>query len=279
MLRQRLLTGAIGGAVVIAAVMLAPVWALILLAGGIVGLAAWEWGGLAGLHRPGPKAAFAAVVGGLALLAGGAHWHGGGPALTWAWLLLAAAAWVVFALWLLAGGRPRATVARARPEWLLLGAVLMPTLVIGIAAILVSTEPQRAVLLYALVLVWVADSAAYFTGRAFGRHKLAPAVSGGKTIEGAVGGLLAALVFALLVMPWIHAGETLVLGWLLVALTVVLVSILGDLLESVLKREAGAKDSGNLLPGHGGVLDRTDSLFAALPVMAVSLAWLHWGTN
>ena len=121
-------------------------------------------------------------------------------------------------------------------------------------------------LLYLFSLVWIADVGAYFSGRKFGKHKLAPAISPGKTWEGVVGGLLANLI-------WIISVYQLSSGWglglpefMLISLATSLISVVGDLFESVLKREAGVKDSGKLLPGHGGVLDRVDSVIAAAPV-------------
>lgn len=126
-------------------------------------------------------------------------------------------------------------------------------------------------LLYLLSLVWVADIGAYFSGRRFGRNKLAPAISPGKTREGVIGGLAANLL-------WMLGVYQLSLGWgldlmpfLLVGLATSLFSVVGDLFESVLKREAGVKDSGKLLPGHGGILDRIDSVIAATPIYITGL--------
>jgi phosphatidate cytidylyltransferase len=126
-------------------------------------------------------------------------------------------------------------------------------------------------LLYLFSLVWIADIGAYFSGRKFGKHKLAPAISPGKTWEGLIGGLLANLV-------WIIVVYQLSSGWgfglsqfLLIGLATSLISVVGDLFESILKREAGVKDSGKLLPGHGGMLDRVDSVIAAAPVFVAGI--------
>jgi hypothetical protein len=130
------------------------------------------------------------------------------------------------------------------------------------------------------VLVWISDTAAYFVGRRFGRHKLAPSVSPGKTIEGAAGALLASLAYAVilaLTMPAI-GGHVKGLAWAAYAAAAMLLcvlGILGDLFESGAKRYAGVKDSGKLLPGHGGVLDRVDAVCAALPVGAL-FAWAEF---
>jgi phosphatidate cytidylyltransferase len=126
-------------------------------------------------------------------------------------------------------------------------------------------------LLYLLSLVWVADIGAYFIGRRFGRNKLAPAVSPGKTWEGVAGGLLFNLVWVGVVFQFSTAWGMGLVEFLLISLATSLVSVVGDLFESVLKREAGVKDSGRLLPGHGGMLDRIDSLIAASPVFVAGL--------
>jgi phosphatidate cytidylyltransferase len=123
--------------------------------------------------------------------------------------------------------------------------------------------------LLVLLLVWIADTAAYFVGRAWGRRKLAPAISPGKTWEGAIGGAVGVLVYAIILGTFIEG-----LSWvpyLLAAALLAVLSIVGDLFESAAKRQAAVKDSGTLLPGHGGVLDRIDSATAALP--AAALLW------
>lgn len=124
------------------------------------------------------------------------------------------------------------------------------------------------------ILVWAADTGAYFTGKRFGKRKMAPSVSPNKTIEGLIGGATLAVVVtwgsaALMDIPFVSLGSL-----LLISVITVMASVLGDLVESMFKRAAGVKDSGNLLPGHGGILDRIDSLTAALPVFALLYLWL-----
>lgn len=131
------------------------------------------------------------------------------------------------------------------------------------------------VLILTMAAIWMADVAAYFTGRAFGKHKLAPSISPGKTREGAYGAVVGVMIYGLLAWPpmGLFAPKQ-PIGWLLLALILLLVtvlSIMGDLFESLLKRQAGIKDSSNLLPGHGGVLDRIDSLTSTLPLIALAL--------
>jgi phosphatidate cytidylyltransferase len=141
-------------------------------------------------------------------------------------------------------------------------AVLVPA---GLAMVMLAPREVLAV----LVLVWIADTAAYFVGRAWGRRKLAPAISPGKTWEGAAGGLAGAALYAIIVAFFTGWGTASTLVATAVLLGVA--SIVGDLFESAAKRQAGVKDSGRLLPGHGGVLDRIDSATAALPLAA--LVW------
>ncbi len=174
-------------------------------------------------------------------------------------LVLAALFWIVAApLWMRSGVRPE------QATWLGAAgfAVLVPA---GLAmAALTALE-----VLLVLLLVWIADTAAYFVGRAWGRSKLAPGISPGKTWEGAAGGLGGAALYAIIIAFFTDRG-----AWPALVATAVLLgmaSIVGDLFESAAKRQAGLKDSGALLPGHGGVLDRIDSTTAALPLAA--LVW------
>jgi phosphatidate cytidylyltransferase len=146
-------------------------------------------------------------------------------------------------------------------------------LVVGWAAwmalVVIRSQPQGATwVLWLLLLVTAADIGAYFAGRRFGRLKLAPHISPGKTWEGLLGGVLVSLLATLAMLVPMGAFS---LGWIPVVLLLVAVSVFGDLFESVLKRVRGVKDSGSLLPGHGGMLDRIDSAVAALPVFALVL--------
>lgn len=167
--------------------------------------------------------------------------------------------WVVLApLWMWRRVQPGQTVWLGAAGF----AVLVPA---GLA--MVRLEPL--VVLLVLVLVWIADSAAYFVGRAWGRRKLAPAISPGKTWEGVAGGLIGATLYAIIIAFFTDPGAWLAL--VVTALLLGMVSIVGDLFESAMKRQAGVKDSGSLLPGHGGILDRIDSATAALPLAA--LVW------
>jgi len=164
----------------------------------------------------------------------------------------------------------------ARGGYFVLGIVLLWICVHGLLFLYRSFDEGGWILLYLLTLVWIADIGAYFSGRRFGKNKLAPGISPGKTWEGVAGGMVANLLWILLIYS-ISAGWGMSLAWFIAAgLATSAISVVGDLFESILKREAGAKDSSKLLPGHGGVLDRIDSVIAASPVFvsAVFLAGL-----
>lgn len=132
----------------------------------------------------------------------------------------------------------------------------------------------HAWLLIALAVVWAADSGAYFAGRKFGKRKLSPRISPNKTVEGMAGGAIAGIAVALVGAPLAGASLAQLPAVALVAAIAVGFSVVGDLFESLLKRHVGAKDSGDLIPGHGGILDRIDGVLAALPVFALGKAWL-----
>lgn len=155
---------------------------------------------------------------------------------------------------------------------LFIGAVLLISAVVSIYAL---WEKSAWWLMYVFALVWGADSGAYFVGRLLGKHKLAPNVSPGKSIEGLIGGLLTTIiiVFAVAFTQFELSIDSL-LFFVVLSLVTVGASVQGDLFESMVKRKAGIKDSGKILPGHGGVLDRIDSLMAAAPVFALGL-WVH----
>ncbi|MFH1602953.1 MAG: phosphatidate cytidylyltransferase [Pseudomonadota bacterium] len=249
----------------------APAWAAFV--GALVIPAAWEWSRLIQLTRAARGLYVIVVVATCALLfwsAPGTGQSGASGLLLPAIFLGASLFWVAvvpFWLW-------RSRLPQARWPGVLTGIlVLVPTCL----ALVQLRQISPLLLLLLMSVAWISDTAAYFAGRRFGRRKLAPAVSPGKSWEGVAGAVLAVSLYALL---WIHAWQDylppvlktmrfgtytmLLFVWLLTA-----VGIYGDLFESALKRRAGVKDSGTLLPGHGGVLDRVDALTAVLPVAAL----------
>lgn len=277
MLKQRVIT-ALALLLVLLPVLWAPMaWPFLGFVGLAIALAGWEWGRLNGLQN-GAAALLALLV--LALLAAFVHLLPPLPAWCWQLVLLV---WLLGGAWALRGASP----AWARlPKGLRLA--LGPLLLIPAGLALLAWKGQGLnALMSALCLVWAADIAAYFGGRAFGRRKLAPAISPGKSWEGVWSGMLGVLLLAWFwstvidAQPWVDGrslyGQLLdrlgaplaVLG--LLVLTAL--SVVGDLFESLVKRAAGAKDSSQLLPGHGGVLDRIDALLPVLPAALALTAW------
>lgn len=273
MLKVRILTAAILVPLMIVTLWYLPPLGVGVVLGAFVLAAAWEWGALSGLHSGVARTLYVLAV-----------------ALFAAYLLRASTVTVValafvFWTWVLAelvifkdlrrgvlatrGGRLASGVCVLVPAWLA-------------AYHLHAIDPRRpSMLLFLFVLVWVADSAAYFAGKAFGKTKLAPTVSPGKSVEGVFGGVAAVAVLAAVagVFVWQFQGAMLA-AWLAIAVATALYSVLGDLLESKAKRIAGVKDSGRLLPGHGGVLDRIDAFTAAAPVFVFGLwAFGRWLTG
>ncbi|MEQ6889358.1 phosphatidate cytidylyltransferase [Halomonas sp. CS7] len=226
----------------------------------IVLLGAWEWANLAGIAAPGRRLW---PVAGLAVLIA-LCWSTGVAWATWP-LWLGALGWLVNLYWV-TGYPGRLAQWQSTGMRLAMGLwVLLPTWV----GFNVLRESGAVWLLFVLLLVWGADIGAYFVGKAYGKHKLAPAVSPGKTREGVAGGLAVTAVLAIVFAVWQGLGLAAGLALLGATLVVTLASVLGDLLESMLKRHRGIKDSSRLLPGHGGVLDRVDSLTAAVPLFAL----------
>jgi phosphatidate cytidylyltransferase len=229
---------------------------LAVLIGMLAGLGGFEWARLCGLQAVAAFAYASLITAAYValLLAGEMAWQAAllGSGVFW---VLAVPAW----LW---HGIPSPGAKLLAPAGFL---VIVPAAL----AIALMRPPE---LLAVLILVWIADTAAYFVGRAFGRHRLAPSISPAKTWEGAAGGLIGALAYAIICGTFIEG-----LAWapyLAAAALLAVLSIVGDLFESAAKRQAGVKDSGALLPGHGGLLDRIDSAVATLPLAALLLPFI-----
>jgi len=263
MLRTRILTAAVLACILLAGLfLLSPPWA-VLGFGAVFTIGAWEWAGFGALRAPAARIAYAAGVAMVLLLAW--RWSAEPPRLL---LLLRAACawWAIALLWL--------SLAPARHQPILVLVCGLPVLVpafialarLQVAASGFATGPQ--IVLWLVLLVIAADIGAYVVGRRFGRRKLAPRVSPGKTLEGALGGIAMVALVA-----WAGAAHFGLPQPAVVAFgcAVGIFSIIGDLTESMFKRAAGLKDSGALLPGHGGLLDRIDSVTAAAPLYALGL--------
>lgn len=272
MLKQRVITALILAAIFLAALFGLPAGYFSFFIGAVVLIGAWEWANLSGLPAIWQRFAYSIVV--LALLVGASLYLGfegeASPRLNSEAirdLLIVGCGWWALALLLVQGYPSSAILWGHKLLRLLMGLlVLIPT---WVALVYVRQQADGAWLVLLLMLiVALADSGGYFAGRRFGKHKLAPAVSPGKTWEGFAGGLLANCVLAVIL------SQTLDVSLLLMLVLIVptsLISVLGDLLESMVKRHAGVKDSGSILPGHGGILDRVDGVTAGAPVFALAL--------
>lgn len=221
-------------------------------------LAGYEWAKLAGLGTAG-RFVYLLVVCALPWLI----MEHAGKALD-LYVYAGAAWWIAVGVYLLRKHPKPAESGVSAPK-LLAGMLVIPAAMLAMNAIhRLPDGPEW--LLYGLMLVWVADSGAYFAGRRYGRRKLAPAISPGKTREGLYGALIAVALYSVLAAVYFQLNTVAAIYLLVLALVLTLVSVAGDLYESVLKRERGVKDSGAILPGHGGILDRIDSVLAAMPV-------------
>ncbi|MFL6548689.1 MAG: phosphatidate cytidylyltransferase [Povalibacter sp.] len=257
MLKQRIITALLLAPFALLVILWVPhqvtmaVFALLVLAG------AWEWAAFSALTGTLPRFAYVIVI----ALGIGALWKLGVQTAQLDVVLYVSIAWWVIAV-----------------AWIAFMPMHMNRFATLIAGVLVLVPAWLALvrlhalasqlLLFLVLLVVAADVGAYFGGRRFGKHKLAPRVSPGKTWEGVYGGLVAAILLAIVGVFWFHVSAP---AFVALCAVVVIASVVGDLTESLFKRHAGLKDSGSLLPGHGGVLDRVDSVTAAAPVFLLGL--------
>jgi phosphatidate cytidylyltransferase len=278
-LKQRIITALILAPLALFAILFSPLVGFQLLIAAVVGLGAWEWSSMSGMTRTISKSAYTAVIV-LAclvlawLLPIHMIWYQGQLNSLYYFILSVSAIWwaISFVMILL---YPRFSSVWHTSKILraLFGLLtLVPT---WVAVVTLRTSLYdvdhfygASLIFYVLGIVWAADIGAFFVGIKFGKHKLRPNVSPGKTIEGLMGGVFASLAIIAFAALHYHVDASRIWLWLFVGTLTVGVSALGDLNESMFKRCAGLKDSGTLLPGHGGVMDRIDSLTAAFPVFA-----------
>jgi len=298
LLKQRILTAVILAPAVIAAIFYLPLnyFAGFLLA--VMAIGAWEWGPLMGFSTTNRRLVF---VGATSLLIAllwffvGLEniWHASGSSadvasgLSQPQFIVTALLWLAVAWWgvsaILTLLYPRCSKfwsshrsIRGVFGWLTLVPTWLAFVVLRSSDITADSHHGAQLIMFLFLMVWSADVGAYFVGKAFGKHKLLPNVSPGKTIEGFVGGIVSACFFVSI------AGY--VIGWnaqqfttvLMVTTLITTISVLGDLNESMFKRQAGIKDSGSILPGHGGILDRIDSLTATAPIYALCYIMIGW---
>jgi phosphatidate cytidylyltransferase len=279
-LKQRLITAAILIPLVIWGVVALPTHVLSLVFAAVLAAGAWEWAALSGLSSVMLRLSYVVTV--ILLLALGS-WAIMQPLILYIVLGIALAWWIGALVWIqhyslyiahrddAGGGVSLPDMSRSRRSF-------------GLAGILAFIPPWIALLvvhdervigpywvLFILVLIWGADSGAYFAGRRWGKRKLAPYVSPGKTWEGVLGACIVTFLLAIIGALMLDVPLSGLMAFVMLCLVTTLFSIVGDLLESMLKRQAGVKDSGHILPGHGGVLDRIDSLLAGIPVFVLGL--------
>ena len=294
-MKQRIITGVILGIVALLAIIFLPTMAFALLLFLVAMIGLNEWSNLLKLPAL-PKKIYIGVGAvtlltvTIVLIAGAksavmdhatlARFVMGNPIL-YGLLVLMAIFWLCMPFLLSVHSRKPLALLTNR-EFLFVASILS---LVALVITLVTLQQGLVLLFYLILLIIIADSSAYFVGRKFGKRKLAPTISPGKTIEGALGGLVIGVIFSLISITLFAGGDmpliagsgnqwVLTLNFVSLSALVVIVSISGDLFESVVKRHAGMKDSGNILPGHGGVLDRIDALTAAAPLFIVGLKFI-----
>jgi phosphatidate cytidylyltransferase len=240
----------------------------------LVLVAGWEWSRLAKIRSVAARVGYLLLI--VISLFVASYWLGlpdtFDPERAQQLLLVAVGVWAFIFLWI--QGYPSSAILwSARPVLGLLGLILLAFTWIAIVTIL-DYESGQWLLLLAVVIIALADIGGFFAGKYFGKHKLAPIISPGKTWEGFAGGLVLEVILVGSLV-WFMFGNVSVIGLWLLVISVALYSVLGDLFVSMIKRHSGVKDSGQLLPGHGGVLDRIDGVMAALPMFGLILPFTH----
>lgn len=274
MLKHRIITAGLLAPPVLGGLVFLPSVIVPGFFGVVAALGAWEWAGLAGWSTRTSRWAYAATLVAFLVFAYwllGLPWGGAGLlGLT----LGLASWWTLILYWLVDFQRRRKGIPRSRAVLGVAGLLVVVPAWSAMVALHRAFGGDAYLVISLLLLVWSADIGAFFAGRRWGKHRLAHRVSPGKTWEGVLGALLASVVVGWLCSLPLELGLLSRILFLVVCLVAVMFSVVGDLFESLIKRQAGAKDSGALLPGHGGVLDRIDSLMAAAPVFALGMGVL-----
>jgi phosphatidate cytidylyltransferase len=276
LLIQRIITALVLLPIVLAALFLLEPDGFAVFAGVVVALAAWEWARLAGLHRQVSRVLYALVV--VAIVATISLT----PDISRSLLLYAALAWWVVSLFLVISFPSSSTFWESTGVRIIIGVyILVPfwVAIVFMRSADVVVYPGLSplwLIFYTLFIVFAADTGAYFAGKTLGKSKLAPKVSPGKSWAGFWGGLISACLLALAACVQLDVPASFYVQLVILTAITSVFSVVGDLTESMFKRQAGIKDSSQLLPGHGGVMDRIDSLVAAFPVMTSLLLIFGW---
>ena len=262
-MKARIITALAVVPVILSVLFYMPRKVVISLLGLLLLIAAWEWSGFIGVKNAGARAAYVIVVGVLMV----ALWSWSDNEANLALVLwLTLAWWVIAAVWVV--GFPARVNGSAAA---LCGFLVLIPAWASLGHLYIWTPDGPQLLLLMLIIVWAADIGAFFSGKAFGRVKLAPQVSPNKTWEGVLGGITASALVAFGGAKWFELGTG---AFVALCIAVASISIVGDLTVSMFKRHAGLKDSGQLFPGHGGLLDRMDSVAAAAPLFLLGMGWL-----
>ncbi len=268
-LQSRVLTASILAPVVILAVLALPTPGFALVLGLILLGGAWEWSALAGLTAPAARLGYVALIGVALILLWQLPEAGVVPL-----LFLISLWWWLVAVWLFRLDHIESDSGPV-PGRMLAGLLVLMGPWLAMTQVHGASPRGPALVLFLLILIWTADVAAYFSGRRWGKTKLAPVLSPGKTWAGVFGAGAGSALLGLALSYWLEFSLLATLGALILCLATTFISVVGDLFESLLKRCRGVKDSGHLLPGHGGLLDRIDSLTAAAPFFVLGLHWLR----
>ncbi len=269
MLKYRLLTAFLMGPLILWAIYAMPENLFALFSLVLVSFGAWEWSVFAGWTKPYQRKLFFIIN--IFLFIAILYF-----ATTELYIVIIVASllwWIICVPLLLSFPHHKNNFIHTRIVKTFIGTILLSATLVSMVFIRNNPEYGSAFVLYLVLMIWFADSGAYFAGRALGKNKLIPNVSPGKTWEGVAGALVVTLVVALVAVKLLNIPSSQSLIFILITFVTVIYSIVGDLSESMFKRMVNIKDSGNLLPGHGGMLDRIDSLMSALPVFITGL-WL-----
>lgn len=277
MFKQRLITALILAPLMIGGIFFLPIEQFAYFIGFIVTVAAWEWANLSGYRSPVARLGYAVCVAGSLFIT--AYCMEKNSTLAYV-ILFVGVVWWFIACVLVMQYPKKLSLWQAKPVRAVLGLLVLIPMWVGFM-ILKSQEHSSLIILYVMLLIWGADTGAYFAGKTWGKAKLAPNVSPGKSWAGFWGGLattgIIAIVFSLCIHQWLQP-ITMADFALLAVMTFItaIMSVMGDLVESMMKRHRGIKDSSQLLPGHGGVLDRIDSMASAVPVFAFFMLLFGW---
>lgn len=271
MLKPRVITALILIPLLVSAVLLLPTLALAYIFAIFITAAAWEWSRLSGFTSIISRLAYIVLT--AVIMFNLYHWAAQPDILYY--ILYAVFIWWLFAFLWLSIASAKQLLANAYNVYFrgLIGLILLIPAWLAILALHMQANNGPYLLLSLFIIIWIADSGAYFSGRFFGKTKLAPKISPGKTLEGVYGALFTTLPVAVIIAIAMDYNLKQIIAFSSVALFCTIFSIVGDLFESAAKRSAGVKDSGNVFPGHGGVLDRIDSLTAASPMFLLGLSW------